>query len=59
MIVGIDVSKDKLDIKILPFNKYYQIKNSRSSVKSFMKNRLSKLGKVVHHCFCKFELGLA
>ena len=44
MIVGIDVSKDKLDIKILPFNKYYQIKNSRSSVKSFMKNRLSKLG---------------
>ena len=44
MIVGIDVSKDKLDIKILPLNKYVQIKNSEQSIKSFLKNKLAKLG---------------
>jgi transposase len=42
--MGIDVSKDKLDIKVLPSEKYYQIKNSKSSIKSFMKNKLLKLG---------------
>ena len=44
MIVGIDVSKDKLDIKILSINKYFQIKNSAPSIKSFIKNKLIKLG---------------
>lgn len=46
MIVGIDVSKDKLDIKILPINKYFQIKNNKNSIISFIKNKLQKLGRV-------------
>ena len=46
MIVGIDVSKDKLDIRVFPFDNYYQIKNNRNSIKSFIKNKLLELGTV-------------
>lgn len=44
MIVGIDVSKDKLDIHVSSENKYFVIKNTQPSIASFMKNKLSKLG---------------
>ena len=44
MIVGIDVSKDKLDIKVLPCDDYYQIKNTVPHIKSFIKNKLLTLG---------------
>lgn len=44
MIVGIDVAKNKLDIKILPTGKYYQIKNTRSSIQDFIKNKLLRIG---------------
>ena len=40
MILGVDVSKDKLDITVLPGFKHYQIKNTKTSIKSFMKNNL-------------------
>jgi len=32
MIVGIDVSKDKLDIHIKPIEAYFSIKNSQASI---------------------------
>lgn len=40
MIVGIDVSKDKLDVYVLPSKKHYVIKNTRTSVQSFFKNKV-------------------
>ena len=40
MIVGIDVSKDKLDIHLFPENKHLVIKNTKASVASFFKNKL-------------------
>lgn len=45
MIVGIDVSKDKLDIKMLPNNQHDQIQNSKNHIRSFIKNKLIKSGK--------------
>lgn len=44
MIVGIDVSKDKLDIRVLPINKHYIAKNTQAGISNFMKNILFKLG---------------
>ncbi len=44
MIVGIDVSKDKLDVKVLPLGKYFQIQNTEKSIKSFIQDKLLKLG---------------
>lgn len=44
MIVGIDVSKDKLDIHVLPINQHFVIKNTYASIGSFMNNTLLKLG---------------
>ena len=41
MIVGIDVSKDKLDIHISSTNKHFVIKNTQPSIASFIKNKLS------------------
>jgi len=43
MIVGIDVSKDKLDIHISGIKKDFVIKNTQSSIHSFMKNSFAKL----------------
>ena len=36
MIVGIDVSKDKLDVVILPANKHKVIKQTRPAIKAFL-----------------------
>ena len=41
MIIGIDVSKDKLDIYILSMNKYHKIKNTKAGITSFFKNKLN------------------
>ncbi len=42
MIVGIDVSKDKLDVYVLSTKKHDVIKNTKASIKSFFKNKLNK-----------------
>lgn len=39
MILGIDVSKDKLDIYVLPHKQHHTIKNSKASLQSFFKNQ--------------------
>jgi len=44
MIIGADVSKDKLDIHILPMDKHFVVKNTQPGVSNFMKNTLRKLG---------------
>ena len=44
MIIGTDVSKDKLDIHILPMDKHFVVKNTQPGVSNFMKNTLRKLG---------------
>jgi transposase len=44
MIVGIDVSKDKLDIKILPAGVGAQTPNTRSNILSIFKKKRLKLG---------------
>lgn len=41
MIVGIDVSKDKLDVHVSTTDKHFVIKNTPSSIKSFFKNKLA------------------
>lgn len=41
MIVGIDVSKDKLDIHILNEKMHHVIKNTKASIASFFKNKLN------------------
>jgi transposase len=41
MIVGIDVSKDKLNICVLPSKDQFEIKNTKASIVSFFKNRLN------------------
>lgn len=43
MIVGIDVSKDKLDVCVLPKKTPYVIKNSTAGIRSFFKNKLNKI----------------
>ena len=40
MILGVDVSKDKLDITLSSNGEHYEIKNSKAGIKSFMKNRV-------------------
>jgi transposase len=44
MIIGIDVSKDKLDICVLPGEKHYQIKNSAKSIQQFFNANFKQLG---------------
>lgn len=41
MIVGIDVSKDKLDVYVLNEKKHHVIKNTKASIASFFKNKLN------------------
>lgn len=41
MIIGIDVSKDKLDIVVLDDKKHFVIKNTKASIASFFKNKLN------------------
>lgn len=43
MILGVDISKDKLDMTLLPGNNYYQIKNTQAAIKGFFKNQLTSL----------------
>jgi len=38
MMIGIDVSKDKLDIRILPMNQHFIVKNTPSGISNVMKN---------------------
>ena len=40
MIIGIDVSKDKLDITVLPGERHCVIQNTKASIRSFMKRQL-------------------
>ncbi len=42
MIVGVDVSKDKLDVHVSTTNKHYVVKNSKPSISSFFKNKLNQ-----------------
>ena len=42
MIIGIDISKDKLDVFNSSNGKYVEIKNTKASISSFFKNKLSK-----------------
>ena len=48
-IIGIDVSKDKLDIMILPSGEYFVIENNRNKIGQFIRKILSKVivGKIV------------
>ena len=46
MIVGIDVSKDKLDVHISSSSKHFTIKNTKASIASFMKNKLLPQGRL-------------
>lgn len=43
MIIGIDVSKDKLDVYVLPIDKHFVIKNTRAGISNFMSNTLLKI----------------
>lgn len=44
MIIGVDVSKNKLDIHVSSVGEHCIIKNTRSSISQFMKKLLLKLG---------------
>ena len=48
-IIGIDVSKDKLDIMILPSGEYFVVENTRNKIGQFIRKILSKVmvGKIV------------
>lgn len=43
MIVGIDVSKDKLDVFVSETNQHRTIKNTKAAISSLFKNELNKL----------------
>ena len=44
MIVGVDVSKGKLDVVVLSTGKHYVIKNTKASIASFFKNKIKAQG---------------
>lgn len=44
MIVGVDVSKDKLDVYVSPQAKHWVIKNSNAGIRSFMRELNSSFG---------------